>query len=319
MKDIKLIISILLLITLYNCSTNNETVNNTNSANIVEFSYENYNTVNNPNTIVNRKVYTLENNKIMATTHENLESGYTANRTYIYTNNKISEINRFSEGVLIEKKSFVYEDNGNIIEYLRETTANSNSQAFFTKLNFVHTQDTIFSSISQSENGITYEVVERQKIILDSTNNLVFSETYSLANDETIRVENTYDANNNIISSLGYQQLSNGNFVNSISSSYMYESGINPLGLIYDATFGRQVLMLSGQHIDNSTGLNYYNSKYITTNTFESYTTSFFDNGNFIPEFIHTYNDSNYSTFSDYRFLINDDLFTRFTYEFIYE
>ena len=286
---------------------------------LTQFIYENYNTINEPNTVTIRKTYTIENNRIISTTHETIETGYTSNRTYTYVNNKISEISRFIEGLLIEKKNFTYDTDGNLTEYLRETTANSNSQAVYIKQNFSHTQDTIFGTNSQSLDGINYDVNSNSKIVLDSNLNMTFSENYDVLNNETTRSEHIYDANNNVVSSSGFLELENGNFVNTISSTYTYESGINTLGLIYEATFGRQVLMLSAQHQDNSSALNNYNSKYLSNYTFSTFTSTFFGNGNFTPEFSHTYNDDNYSTFSDYRLLVNNDLFTRFTYEYIFE
>ncbi|MCK8480567.1 hypothetical protein [Psychroserpens algicola] len=286
---------------------------------VTTFIVENYNTQNEPNTVILRKTYTVENNKIIASQRESLETGSTGHKIYAYENDRISEISNFSDGLLIEKKHFTYDDDGHLIEYFREITENSSPQALYIKSNYIHTQDTIYSIASQSTDGITYETNYTSKIVLDSNLNAIFTESTGISTDYTNRTIHTYDTNNNIISSMGYELMDNGTFFNTISSTYTYETGINTLGIIYDATFGREVLMLSSQHQDNSSALNNYNSKYKTFNTFDTYDSSFFGNVDMAAEFINTYNEQNYSTLSDYRMIIEGDIFSRFTIEYIFE
>lgn len=304
----------------FSCSSDDsETPMNDPTPVLTEFIYENYNTVSEPNIVSIRKTYALENNKIISTTHEALETGYTSNRTYTYINGKVSEISKFSSGQLVEKKMFTYDDNSNLIEYQRELSQSATSPAYFSKQSFIHSQDTIYGTSSRSDDGIDYEVIASNKVVLDVNLNSIFSEITNELNEETFRSETIFDANNNPISSSTYEQLDNGEFFNILTHTYTYDSGINPLALIYEATFGRQVLMLTSQHIDNSSAINNYNAKYISANTFATFTSTFFGNGNFTTEFSNVYNEDNYSTFSDFKFSVDNNLFTRFTYEFIFE
>lgn len=309
----------LLLLVLVSCASDDSIVTPEDSSPVLSrFIYEVYNTVNSPNTVRIRRTYTVESNRILSAIRENVETGSIGERTYNYTNGRITEISNFNNGLLTDTNYFTYDTDGNLTEYLSVPTENAN-QMLYVKLNYTHEQDTIYGISSQSNDGITYEITASSKIVLDANMNKTFSELFSAINGETTRNLITYDANNNMISSMGFQKQSDGTFLNTITSSYTYESGINTLGLVYDATYGRQVLMLSNQHFDNSSAINNYNAKYSSYNTFEAYTTSFFGNVNFTPEFINTFNTNNYSIMTDYSMAINNELISRFTYEFIFE
>ncbi|WP_460217930.1 hypothetical protein [Psychroserpens sp. MEBiC05023] len=322
MKTFPFIISFFALFCFSCSSDDTQTPPTEPTPNLTQFVYEHYNTANDPNTINFRKTYTVENNKIVTATHESLETGYQTNRVYEYSNNgKITGISKFNEGQLIEQKLFTYDNDGNLIEYLREISSSPNSQAVYYRQHFTHTQDTIYGVVSHSTDGINFNISYTSSIVLDNNLNKTFLEERHTIDTPTKRYINTFDSNNNIMTSTVYEYdvLNDDGFFNTLSNTYSYDTGINTLGLIYEATFGRQVLMLSNQHIDNSTGLNYYNSKYTTTNTLIAFESTFFGNGNFEPVFSNDYNDSNYSIFSDYKLNVDNNLFTRFTYEFMFE
>lgn len=319
MKTSKYFILIFFAIIFSACSSDDTETPTEATPTLTQFVYKNYNVANTPNTIVSSITYTVENNKIVSALFEAPESGFTKNRSYTYSNDRISNTTDFIDGTLNETKSFNYDPDGNLIEYSREAVDLSNAQVYYFKTNFIHTQDTVYGTHSESSDGINYTITSNSKTLLDANFNKTFSEVYDSINDETTRTEMTYDSNNNVISSIGYLKLDDGTFVSTISSSYSYASGLNTLGLVYDATFSRQVLMLSNQHVDNSSALNYFNAKYVTFNTFESYTSTFFGNINFQPEFTNIYNSDNFSTLNDYKMNIDGNPFSRFTYEYTFE
>ncbi|OUS03469.1 hypothetical protein A9Q86_00725 [Flavobacteriales bacterium 33_180_T64] len=319
MKTSTFIIITLFIILLASCSSDDTEISAPPTTVLSQFIYENYNTINQPNEVNNRRIYTVENNRIIASENENLSNGTTGNRVFSYSNGKISEISEFFNESLGRIKRFTYDANENLTEFSNEILATTSQNAFYTKENFIHTQDTIYKTTSYSEDDLTYNISSTSKIVLDNTMNRTFIETYTVSNNETSRSINTYDTNNNVISILGYMKQDDGSYLNTILSSYTYETGINTLGLVFEATYGRALLMLTSQHIDNSNGVNYYNSKYITSNTFDTFTSTFFGNVDMSPEFTNTYNSENYSTLSDYQMHIEGNLFSRFTIEYIFE
>ncbi|WP_299113384.1 hypothetical protein [uncultured Winogradskyella sp.] len=308
-----------LLLVITSCSNEsidtNEEVNNQELTNYI---FKTYNVGNDPNTIILERNFTIENDKIISSINTSTQSNNIVTTEYTYENNRISEVSRYIDGSLISIKNFTYNNEGNLSEYLNENI-DSNQDSFYNKISFIHTADTIYGISNGSEDGINFDInFVEAKIVLDTNKNKTYQEIYDVNNDETSYTEYTYDSNNNILTSNKFEEI-NGTFFSVLSFSYTYENTINTLARIYEETYGRELLMLLNQHRElNTSALNYYDTKYITTNCFQSVTSSFFGN-NLSAEFTSTANEDNYSTYSDYKTLDSGSTISRFSYDFIFE
>lgn len=278
------------------------------------YTFKTYDVNSGSDTVILERIFNLDNGKIESSTNTSSQTTDIIATDYTYENNLISNISSFKNGILYSEKSFNYNSNGQLFEYI---ISNNNSQGtVFKKTIFIRSNDTIYGSTTQSSDGINFSTnLSSSKIVLDNNNNKTYHEVHNLQNDEISYTNFVYDTNQNLLSYEKFEEI-NGSFQSTLSFSYTYNNIINSLGEIYDTTFGRELLMLLDQHYELSgNALNNYNTKYISSNCFETADSTFF--GSILSaEFSNQFNTDNQSTFSDYKTLANGNLFARFSYFF---
>jgi len=283
------------------------------TANITNYVYKTYNTTNTPNTVINTTTYKIANNKISDYTGENLQTGQMSSGTYNYVNNKIDEILKYREGLLVEKLNFSYV-NGRLSEYLQESINTSTQESFFNKHTFTHAIDTTYVEWRRSSDfGVTFDIpVSDIKMVLDSNANRTYFEDYDYINDDTDSKKNSYDGNNNMINEESFDIYNNGTIINSLTNTMTYEASENPLYLIYNATYGRDNLMLL-YHLE-SNAINNINPKAISPNSLESFSSTF---GNTFTYEISNTELGGYVTSNNFETYNSGTQFSRFQIEYL--
>ncbi|OUR94469.1 hypothetical protein A9Q87_02185 [Flavobacteriales bacterium 34_180_T64] len=319
MKTLKVIASLLIVVNLNSCSDEPSNENIDEIPEVVGYTYQTYNLSTDPISVTNSREFTIENNKLQSYTNVNSQTSQVLSGSYNYSNDKISEILQYTDENLSSRKQFLYNSSGSLAEYNQETIDGSQLSSYI-RIAFLHTNDTIYGTALASTDGINFDFnLATAKFVLDSNKNRTYSEIYSYSNFETNIITNTYDANNNMVIENRFSKLEDGSFFNERSYTYTYENSLNTLAQIYDATFGRELLMLLNQHLEHGgNATNYYNSKYISPNCFESHSSTLY--GDIVSvEFDSILNENNFSVFNDYRTLANGELFSKFTYDFTFE
>ncbi|MBF8148490.1 hypothetical protein ITJ86_01190 [Winogradskyella sp. F6397] len=308
---------IIILFALISFSCSNESINEPEMPEneLTNYIYKTYNVSNTPNTVIDSTNYQIDNDRITSSSGLNLETLTQLTSNYNYANNRINEIQSFSNGLLTRIQSFTYND-GDLVEYLSESINSQGQSSSFQKHVFTHTTDTIFSSWTQSDDGVNFDInVSDFKIVIDGNDNRTYFEAYDYFNDEIKFEISTYNANSSIINESKYMRLDNGNDVLSFENNYTSTSSENLFNRINEATFTRRNLMLLYHLQPNA--VNNINAKNISKNALMTFESSF---GNSFADFeiLNTTDDVNNIILSDFKTVISGNVFTRFSQEFIF-
>lgn len=287
-----------------------------NQVALSDYIFKTFNVSNTPNTVIDSINFQIENNRIINSTGMNLETLNQNSSSYIYTNDRISEIESFTNGVLSRVQSYTYDTNGNLTEFLSEVINSNNQGSSFNKHTFNHTSDTIFSSWRRSSNGTDFNInITDSKIVLDANENRVYYEEFDYLNNEIKSETNSYDNNSNSVNDSKYINI-NGNTILLFENNYTTSSSENLLNRINEATYTRKNMMLL-YHLQ-SDAINSINARNISKNILTTFSSTF---GNSFVDFeiLNTTDDNNLTTLSDFRSIVSGNLFTRFTQEFIFQ
>lgn len=307
-----LILSLFISYLAISCSTE-EIIPDIDNSNIsvATIMRKNYNTT--TNTVISSTNFEIVNNKITKATDLNLINSQETISNYTYQSNIITNIITQRNGVLLSEQKFIYDSSNKIIEYKHDSFNSTGQIINSNKHVFNRIQDTIYSTWTRSTNNSSnFSPILSSKIVLDSNNNRTFIEKYDHLNNEYQKIITSYDSNNNIVSENHFTLFQNGNYINTLSNTYTYESAINPLSYIYTNTLGKETAMLL-YHLQ-SNAINEVNVKSISPNSINSFISTFDTNSSFT--ILNTSNSNNHTFLSDYKTLVSNSVFTRFTYEF---
>ncbi|MCB0743768.1 MAG: hypothetical protein KDC67_07690 [Ignavibacteriae bacterium] len=316
MKDLVSILFIALMLS----SCSNEDVSSDLQVNdplLTNYIIKHFNVSNTPNTVLDSTNYQISSERISSSFSLNFETLIQKMSNYNYVNNRIDNIQTFTNNTLTRIQSFNYNANNDLVEYLSESINNEDQTSTYEKHLFNHTTDTIFVSWTRSDDGVNFDInVSDFKIVLDNNDNRTYLESYSYLNNETKFENGTYDSNSNIINELKYLRLSNGNDVLSFENNYTYNSTENLFYRINEATFTRKNLMLL-YHLQSS-AINNINAKSISKHIMTNYESTW---GNSFANFeISNITDDNANNiYSEFKTIIGSDLLSRFTQEFLIE
>ncbi|WP_299441529.1 hypothetical protein [uncultured Aquimarina sp.] len=308
MKNISSFILVLILI-ITSCSNDDDSNNDPVIESMNNFVLTNFDVSTTPNTRIDSTYYQLANNRIDYSEGINFQTNETSSGTYIYDNDKISEIRRYSQSNLIEKLTFEYSNSNTLTEFLHETTQ---EQSIYNKHTFTYSSDSIYVNWKRSFDGINFDIdVAHSKIVLDSNNNRVYFENFNFLNNTTKAVITQYDSNNNPIKEEFLHDSGTGlelDFTNTIT----FENSINTLYEVNETTFSRHTLMLL-YHIDSGE-VNNFNFKSISPNNIKTFESDF--GSLFTYSVLHVINEERYSELTEFATFSNSDLFSAFSYEF---
>ena len=297
--------------------TANDLENNTSTPVLTNYIYTAYDVSNTPNTPTTSTTYNIDDNKIMSAVGTNTITSTQHNSSYSYINGHLDEIRSFSNNVLSRIQSFTYNANNDLVTYISESIDTEDQTSNFERHLFIHTADTIFASWTRSDDGITFDTnVSDFKIVLDANDNRTYLETYSYLNDDTTFEISTYDSNSNLVNESKYLILNNGNEVLSFENNYGSTVSENLFTRINEATYTRKTMMLL-YHLQ-SNALNNINAKGISKNTLASFESTW-GNGFAQYEILNILDDNDYTLSSDFKTIIQGEVFARFTQEFILE
>ncbi|MFP4845216.1 hypothetical protein [Winogradskyella sp. PE311] len=318
MNKSSLIIIIFFTLVSFSCSkdNNDEPIFIDDVSLLTNYIYKTYNVSNSPNTVIDSTNFMISDNKIISSSGLNLETLSEKTSNYSYLNGKIDKIQSFSNGTLTRIQSFGYNTNEELTEYLIENINTNDASSSFERHTFTHTTDTIFSSWTRSNDGITFdEQVSDFKIVLVENNNRTYLETYSYLNDDTQYEISTYEGSFNILNESKYLILNNGNEVLSFENNYTTSNAVNYYNRILSNTYSRKNLMLL-YHLQPS-AINNINAKSISGYRLDTYESTW---GNSFAEFeISTVpNNDNINVFTNFKTIISGNLFSRFSQEFIF-
>ncbi|WP_299892065.1 hypothetical protein [uncultured Lacinutrix sp.] len=316
MKVLKIITSCFILIILNACSNDNELLEtNKPSPILTNYIYKSYNI--NTGLIIDSINYIIQGDKIISLTKYSTTNSDIALSTFNYQNNKLSETRSYTNDVLTGITTYSYNNEGSLTQYLREHINTSNQDSQFVRHLFEHNTDTIFSTISTSSDGITYESpTSAFKIVLDDNDNRIYFEDNDYLNNEITYRISTYDSNNNLLNENDFTKLENQDDILNISFNNSFNSAINLFYRINNATYGKKTLMQL-YHLQ-SASINNFNAKNVSPNSLESFSTSF-GNGFFSFQFENNVDTNNLTVYSDFKTFANNALFGHFSQEFILE
>lgn len=316
MKNIKQFLIYLLFIITSSCTSEIETLENSNNTNnLVNYIYKTYNT--NNGQVLDSINFLIQENKILSSIKHNSLTSNIYKTTYHYQNENLIEIKSYLNNSLDVITTFSYDFNGNLTQYLKENinTINQNSQ--FTKHDFIHNIDTIFSTTKFSLDGVNFSNSQSEyKIVIDNDNNRIYFEDKDNINNETTYKISTYDANNNLELEEEYLSLENQENTLNYYLNHNYNSGSNLFYKVNKNTYSKKTLMLL-YHLQ-SNAINNINSKSISPNTLSQFSTSF-GNSAFNFQINNTTNNDNQTIFSDFKTLISNELISHFSQEFIFD
>lgn len=312
----KIILSLSLLFVLASCSEENPIEENVPSISVSSIIRKNYNT--STNAVLNTQTYNLENNKIQSITRTNPVNSELSISTYYYVNNKVSLIETKVNNVLTQKRHYIYNSNDQLIETRGEGYNTAGQIQITSKTTYNRIQGVIYAVWSRNSiSSPTFTPVTSSEIILDQNQNVISCKEYDHLNNETIKTETLYDANNNIIKEDAYQLDQNGIYVNIKTNNYTYGTAINTLAFVNIQTFGKETSMLSYQSGNNSGAVNEVDVKSYSPNVLNT-----FENSLFGPEttfsITNLANSNNYSIYSEYNSYNSNVLFSKFSYEYTF-
>lgn len=303
-----------LLISLLVISCNNDDVNFVNDdqeISVATIIRKNYNIT--TSAIISQINYEVVDNKITRAVSVNIVNSQQTTSNYLYLNNKLVKISTERNGVLISEQKYIYDSSNKIIEYKNDSFSSSGQLVNSDKHVFNRIQDTVYSVWTRSiNNSNDYSPIMSSKIVLDQNMNRTYIEKYDHLNNEYKKIITTYDTNNNILNENHFRLFENGTYVNTLTNTYTYGSSINTLSFIYNNTFSKETLMLL-YHLQ-SDAINDINVKSIVPNAIASFISTFDPSITF--EISNEFNTSNYIFLSDYKTLVSNSLFSRFTYEY---
>uniref|UniRef100_UPI00404955F0 hypothetical protein n=2 Tax=Flavobacterium sp. TaxID=239 RepID=UPI00404955F0 len=256
--------------------------------------------------------YTLENGKLSAFEKLNSSNDVINTGNYSYTNNKISEINRYSLGVLNFKENYNYV-NDDLVEILRETYASNGTD--YQKISYNHTADTIFVTHTKSLDGINYDtLLMESKIVLDANDNRIYYESLDYFDMGTDINLMSYDANNNPISEV-FQTKIGTTIVTNFTNTISYSNDLNSLYQILSDTYSKKTLMMTYQF--QSLAINEINPKFLAVNNINTFNSTFSSDVSFQVSTV--VNTNNYTQSATFKSFLNTGLFTHFELEYYFE
>ena len=298
------------------CSNDNiDLIDTQNSPTLTNYIFKTYNITNTPNTTIDSLNYKIENNRILNISGINFETSDVLTSNYSYSNNQLTNVHSFVNNILNKTETFSYNSNGDLIEYISESISN-NQISTLNKLIFNHTLDTIFSTLEYSNDGLSFTNISNFKIILDGNNNRTFFEEYNYFNDEIKQEINEYDENLNVVNESHYLLAENAPNTLSFQNNYTYNTSTNLFYTINERTYTRKNLMLLF-HLQ-SDAVNEINVKSISRNNIITFQSTW---GNSFVNFdiTNTTNQNNITILSDYKTIINDNVLSRFSQEYLLE
>lgn len=315
MKNLNLVYVICSALIFFNCSTDNEPIENTNAPNITNYIFKTYNVSITPDTVIDSTNYVIDNNRIISSSSLNFSTNVSRSSEYTYVSNRISQVRSYTDGVLTRIQDYAYNNGGDLIEYLNESIDAATLTSSYDRHRFTHTPDTIFSTWDRSFDGINFDfLISNFKIVLNANDNRTYLEEEDIINDKVRKFTSIYDVNNNLLEETSIIITNTDVVIPNVDFSHTFSTGINSFYVINEATYTHKNLMLL-YHLQGN-AINNINVKSITPNTLESFESSFApDLFNF--EINNTLDTNNNAIFSDYRTIASGSLFTRFTQEFI--
>jgi hypothetical protein len=275
---------------------------------------KNYNVTN--NAILSTTTFEIVDNKIVQAIDYNSTTLSEVISTYNYVDNKIENITSTKSGIITSNNNYVYNSEGQLIEYLSETYDNTGQIQTTNKHIFVRIQDTINSYWTRKLAGSNdFYPIQTSKIVLDENKNRTFISFYDHLNDKFKKIETTYDTNNNILIENYSELYNNGIFTLYLSNYYTYDTTKNPLSLIMFKTLSKETSMLLYHLQPNA--INNINVKSWTPNTLTGFSTTFDNQLTF--NFNHTINTNNYIAYSEFLTGFSGSPFGKFTYEYIFQ
>lgn len=228
-----------------------------------------FKTLNNDNSTRDSVYYELQNNRIISTSGVFNTTQRTTHTNYTYEDGRLIETITFSNGELIAKSTFQYEGDN-----LTEAISQAETQTGFSyrKWTYEHTSDTIYVKNVIGTDGINFDrKLADSKIVLDENDNRVYFEEYDHLNDDTQVVIMEYDERNNPTTETRYTLYEHG-LQFAFAANSTHDNTRNTFYDIREATYGRKTLMLL-YHVYASP-LNSVNSRHISPNIVDSYTTT---------------------------------------------
>lgn len=282
---------------------------------LTNYLYTNYNISETPNTETSTTNYVIENNKIISANSVSYIDNVERHYNYYYTSERIDSILTYTNNILSRIQRYTYNSNGNLMSYMSH---NHNDQSSNLERHiFTHSNDTIYSVWSQSDDGINFDnILLNSKIVLDANNNRTYFESHSPANNQTKAWIGDFDANQNLQSESYYSFSDDGTPVQMFENSYTFANQENIFNRINMATFTRKNMMLL-YHLQ-SDAINAINAKSICENTITSMNSTW---GNSFAEFeiINSLNDNDITIESDFKTFVEGNIFTRFSQKYIFQ
>ena len=167
MKNLKTLLFSFIVLGFISCESDSDT-EITNPEDEVSISHCINKTLSPDNSILSSTTFQLENNRIISSANEN----NTSTQEYEYVNNKISSVSSYNSGALKSKTFFLY-DNNDLIEYRIEDYSPTAFHKVI-KHNFTHTSGTIYSEMTQTQDGINYELFLTSKMKLVNNGRVYF-------------------------------------------------------------------------------------------------------------------------------------------------
>jgi hypothetical protein len=301
MKNLKNLLLSFFTLAFISCSSDNDTTN-IDLETDVNISHFIYKAISPDNSSFSSTTYQLENNRIVSATSDQSQE----TSEYQYNNDKISSISNYNSGVLQSKRFYVYE-NDNLVEYRIE---NYNPTEIYkvTKHNFTHTNDTIYLETTRTQDGANYESYFTGKMKLISNGRTYFEQTYG---NETDIVTMVYEANNNPATEIRNE--ANGILT---TNQMTYDSTLSSYAMIMKSTYSRKTLLML-YHLQ-STAINNINPKILAKNNITGFQSSWGD-GNISFEIINDINANNFNNKTIYNCYSNNELISKFQYEFYFD
>lgn len=285
-----------------------------NTKEITNFILTDY-TVDDPSSVIRTFDYEINTDRIVSMSGFHEIDQLNFERIYTYSGGRLSKIEALSNGNTTNTYAYNYDNNGELVEY-KSQSLDAGNITNTGRVLFNHSNDTIFSKWESSTDGINYVPRIDMKLVLDENMNGIYYEEYSYINDQISYINSVY-SNNNLISETRFEFVESQNaFLQMLQNNHEYDQNTNLLSKINDATFSRKTQMML--YNLNNNNINNYKARNISKNNLTNFTTTF-GNPTFLRLDVTNLLDHDNDVFSsDFRTIINGDLFTRFSHEFIF-
>lgn len=252
MKNLKTFLFSFIILTFISCESDSDNeIINANPEDEVSISHFINKTLSLDNSILSSTTFQLENNKIISSANEN----NTSTQEYEYVNNKISSVSSYNSGALKSKTFFLY-DNHDLIEYRIEDYSPTAFHKVI-KHNFTHTNDTIYSEMTRTQDGTNYELFLTSKMKLVNNGRVYFEQKYET---ETDIVTMVYDANDNPVT----ETLIEADGLLTNTNQMAYDSTKSCYAMIMEKTYSRKTLLMIYHR--QSAAINNINAKILAKN-----------------------------------------------------